>query len=150
MFALPPKADIRQRIEHVCFVPIEDLRQSATDGNHRPCGLVQHWLMLRRRLLDKTCGDMMPTSSHDEQAHLCLASLLSPGSPFPFSCIGRSPQTSGVLFWRGPEPRQGCSAMEVLTKPQDGGRGTLRRFHRASGCLPLAAREHHRTRCSCL
>jgi hypothetical protein len=30
-------------------------------GNHRPCGLVQHWLMLRRRLLDKTCGEMMPT-----------------------------------------------------------------------------------------
>ena len=27
MSALPPKADIRQRIEHVCFVPIADARQ---------------------------------------------------------------------------------------------------------------------------
>ena len=26
MSALPPKADIRQRIEHVCFVPIADIR----------------------------------------------------------------------------------------------------------------------------
>ena len=26
MSALPPKADIRQRIEHVCFVPKADLR----------------------------------------------------------------------------------------------------------------------------
>jgi len=25
MSALPPKADIRQRIEHVCFVPSADL-----------------------------------------------------------------------------------------------------------------------------
>ena len=25
MSALPPKADIRQRIEHVCFVPLADL-----------------------------------------------------------------------------------------------------------------------------
>jgi hypothetical protein len=25
MSALPPKADIRQRIEHVCFVPIADI-----------------------------------------------------------------------------------------------------------------------------
>jgi hypothetical protein len=25
MSALPPKADIRQRIEHVCFVPIADM-----------------------------------------------------------------------------------------------------------------------------
>jgi hypothetical protein len=28
MSALPPKADIRQRIEHVCFVPIADIRDS--------------------------------------------------------------------------------------------------------------------------
>ena len=26
MSALPPKADIRQRFEHVCFVPIPDIR----------------------------------------------------------------------------------------------------------------------------
>ena len=26
MSALPPKADIRQRIEHVCFVPEADVR----------------------------------------------------------------------------------------------------------------------------
>jgi hypothetical protein len=26
MSALPPKADIRQRIEHVCFVPIAKLK----------------------------------------------------------------------------------------------------------------------------
>jgi hypothetical protein len=26
MSALSPKADIRQRVEHVCFVPIADLR----------------------------------------------------------------------------------------------------------------------------
>ena len=25
MSALPPKADIRQRIEHVCFVPLADM-----------------------------------------------------------------------------------------------------------------------------
>jgi hypothetical protein len=25
MSALPPEADIRQRIEHVCFVPIADI-----------------------------------------------------------------------------------------------------------------------------
>ena len=25
MSALPPKADIRQRIEHVCFVPVADI-----------------------------------------------------------------------------------------------------------------------------
>jgi hypothetical protein len=25
MSALPPKADIRQRIDHVCFVPIADI-----------------------------------------------------------------------------------------------------------------------------
>jgi hypothetical protein len=25
MSALPPKADIRQRIEHVCFVPLTDI-----------------------------------------------------------------------------------------------------------------------------
>jgi hypothetical protein len=25
---LPPKADIRQRIEHVCFVPIADLAEA--------------------------------------------------------------------------------------------------------------------------
>src|SRR4029077_18461835 len=29
MSALPPKADIRQRIEHVCFVPIADIAQQA-------------------------------------------------------------------------------------------------------------------------
>ena len=28
MSALPPKADIRQRIEHVCFVPIADMCDS--------------------------------------------------------------------------------------------------------------------------
>ena len=26
MSALPPEADIRQRIEHVCFVPLADIR----------------------------------------------------------------------------------------------------------------------------
>ena len=26
MFGLLPKADIRQRIEHVCFVPLPDVR----------------------------------------------------------------------------------------------------------------------------
>jgi len=26
---LPPKADIRQRIEHVCFVPITDIQPLA-------------------------------------------------------------------------------------------------------------------------
>jgi hypothetical protein len=29
MSALPPKADIRQRIEHVCFVPIADVTSAA-------------------------------------------------------------------------------------------------------------------------
>ena len=29
MSALPPKADIRQRIEHVCFVPIADITEAA-------------------------------------------------------------------------------------------------------------------------
>ena len=27
MSALPPKADIRQRIEHACFVPLSDIRR---------------------------------------------------------------------------------------------------------------------------
>jgi hypothetical protein len=27
MSALPPKADIHQRIEHVCFVPLADIRR---------------------------------------------------------------------------------------------------------------------------
>ena len=30
MSALPPKADIRQRIEHVCFVPLADLARTPT------------------------------------------------------------------------------------------------------------------------
>jgi hypothetical protein len=30
MSALPPKADIRQRIEHVCFVPEADIDTGAT------------------------------------------------------------------------------------------------------------------------
>ena len=30
MSALPPKADIRQRIEHVCFVPEADITRAAT------------------------------------------------------------------------------------------------------------------------
>jgi len=30
MAALPPKADIRQRIEHVCFVPKADIRSYAS------------------------------------------------------------------------------------------------------------------------
>jgi hypothetical protein len=30
MSALPPEADIRQRIEHVCFVPITDMLASAS------------------------------------------------------------------------------------------------------------------------
>ena len=29
--ALPPKADIRQRIEHVCFVPIADINRTSTE-----------------------------------------------------------------------------------------------------------------------
>jgi hypothetical protein len=28
MSALPPEADIRQRIEHVCFVPKADIREN--------------------------------------------------------------------------------------------------------------------------
>jgi hypothetical protein len=38
MCALPPKADIRQRIEHVCFVLIADISVSIHDtlcGNNR-------------------------------------------------------------------------------------------------------------------
>jgi len=31
MSALPPKADIRQRIEHVCFVPEADVTQSGPE-----------------------------------------------------------------------------------------------------------------------
>jgi hypothetical protein len=33
----------------------------AEDPQSGPCGLVQHWLMLRGRPLDKTLGEMMPT-----------------------------------------------------------------------------------------
>jgi len=32
MSALPPKADIRQRIEHVCFVPIADISPQSREG----------------------------------------------------------------------------------------------------------------------
>ena len=31
------------------------------NGNHRPCGLVQDWLMLPRKPSDLTSGEMMPT-----------------------------------------------------------------------------------------
>jgi hypothetical protein len=36
MSALPPKADIRQRIEHVCFVPIADIERQAQTLLRRP------------------------------------------------------------------------------------------------------------------
>ena len=44
MSALPPEADIRQRIEHVCFVPIADFdashvpasRDLSSTGSERP------------------------------------------------------------------------------------------------------------------
>ena len=36
MSALPPEADIRQRIEHVCFVPIADLRPNSFKGRSYP------------------------------------------------------------------------------------------------------------------
>ena len=29
MSALPPEADIRQRFEHICFVPVTDIRHEA-------------------------------------------------------------------------------------------------------------------------
>jgi hypothetical protein len=32
MSVLPPKADIRQRIEHVCFVPIADIDALASNS----------------------------------------------------------------------------------------------------------------------
>jgi hypothetical protein len=32
MSALPPKADIRQRIEHVCFVPLTDILAMKTNA----------------------------------------------------------------------------------------------------------------------
>jgi hypothetical protein len=32
---LPPKTDIRQRIEHVCFVPIADLQITTDNGASR-------------------------------------------------------------------------------------------------------------------
>ena len=42
MSALPPKADIRQRIEHVCFVPEADIQAPCiaerTVGRHRKQG----------------------------------------------------------------------------------------------------------------
>ena len=31
MSALPPKVDIRQRIEHICFVPIADIKRLSFD-----------------------------------------------------------------------------------------------------------------------
>ena len=34
--ALPPKADIRQRIEHVCFVPIADIQTSTSEQHSNP------------------------------------------------------------------------------------------------------------------
>jgi hypothetical protein len=36
MSALPPKADIRQRIEHVCFVPKADLAGGAKKEEATP------------------------------------------------------------------------------------------------------------------
>ena len=41
MSALPPKADIRQRIEHVCFVPLAEIFAVERPQPHE-----------RRRLLD--------------------------------------------------------------------------------------------------
>jgi hypothetical protein len=32
MSALPPIADIRQRIEHVCFVPLADISPQSSEG----------------------------------------------------------------------------------------------------------------------
>jgi hypothetical protein len=40
MSALPPKADIRQRIEHVCFVPIADMQLLAQLGHLRRLSLI--------------------------------------------------------------------------------------------------------------
>ena len=34
MSALPPKADIRQCIEDVCFVPLADIALTEHEGNH--------------------------------------------------------------------------------------------------------------------
>ena len=36
MSALPSIADIRQRIEHVCFVPIADIQHEASIGRAKP------------------------------------------------------------------------------------------------------------------
>ena len=36
MSALPPKADIRHRIEHVCFVPLADIEHQAQPLLRRP------------------------------------------------------------------------------------------------------------------
>ena len=36
MSALPPKADIRQRIEHVCFVPGRDITEPLVCAEHIP------------------------------------------------------------------------------------------------------------------
>ena len=38
MSALPPEADIRQRIEHVCFVPIADMTTQCLDSPTRRRG----------------------------------------------------------------------------------------------------------------
>ena len=39
MSALPPEADIRQRIEHVCFVPIADMLGSELGGHDQVEGV---------------------------------------------------------------------------------------------------------------
>ena len=39
MSALPPKADIRQRIEHVCFVPQADIRRGQSMRAGRAAGM---------------------------------------------------------------------------------------------------------------
>ena len=41
MSALPPRADIRQRIEHVCLVPIADITEAAAGaGQDRRGGVL--------------------------------------------------------------------------------------------------------------
>jgi hypothetical protein len=63
MSALPPEADIRQRIEHVCFVPIADIEHQAQPLLRRPSGAEPFWTNFgassRRRIL-------WPSSSRSE------------------------------------------------------------------------------------
>ena len=68
MFALPPKADIRQRIQYVCFVPLADqlLTSRYAPPQEQPLGLSAKFLWVHDSLVRPFLG--VSTQSHGAAA----------------------------------------------------------------------------------